>query len=188
MKVDEIGEYRLTNFHGRRKGPNITFSDHNLLSLNCIFENSEQKPQRIEMFNFKNPEGQEQFRERTTYSKQLTECFENDSTFEKQSQNWFKRLNKLFHLCFNKIRHRKRKQEDTEVQILLEQRKKLRRESQKETNQDYHQEISRVEEEIRRITNWEDATDIWDKFQEVANSDYHSSTQAMWKWEKEIIS
>ena len=123
-----------------------------------------------------------------TYSRQLTECFENDSTFEKQSQNWFKRLNKLFHLCFNKIRHRKRKQEDTEVQILLEQRKKLRRESQKETNQDYQQEISRVEEEIRRITSWEDATDIWDKFQEVANSDYHSSTQAMWKWKKEIIS
>ena len=138
----------------------------------------------MEMFNFKNPDSQEQFRHMTTYSRQLTECFEDNGPFEKQSQNWFRRLNKLFHLCFTKIRHRKRKQEDSEVHLLLEQRKKLRRVSQKETDQDYQQEISRVEEEIRRITSWEYATHIWDKFQQVANSDNPSSTQAMWRWKK----
>ena len=187
MKVDEIGEFRLTNFHGFRKGQNITFSDHNMLSLKCQFDQKETKPQRIEMFNFKNPDGQDRFKEMTTYSRQLTECFEDNSPFEKQSQNWYRRLNKLFQLCFTKIRHRKRKQEETEVEILLEQRKKLRRESQKDTNHDYQQDISRLEEEIRRITSWEDATHMWDMFQQVADSDNPTSTQAMWKWKKKLF-
>ena len=96
-----------------------------MVSLNCQFEPTEIKPQRMEMFNFKNPDSQEQFRHMTTYSRQLPECFEDNSPFEKQSQNWVRRLNKLFHMCFTKIRHRKRKQEDSEVHILLERRKTL---------------------------------------------------------------
>ena len=143
-----------------------------MVILNCKFEQTQTKPQRIEMFDFKNPDGQQRFREMTTYSRKLTECFEDDSSFEKQSQNWFRRLNKLFQLCFSKIRHRKRKQEESEIHSLLEKRKKLRRETQIETNQDYQQEILRVEEEIRRITSWKDAHHIWDMFQQVADSDY----------------
>ena len=52
---------------------------------------------------------------------------------------------------------------------------------------DYQQKIPQVEEEISRITCWRDADNIWAKFQQVADSDSSSSTQAMWKWKKELF-
>ena len=70
---------------------------------------------------------------------------------------------------------------------MLEQRKKLRRSNNNETIEDYQQKILEVEDKIRKITNWEDAHYIWDRFQQVANSDDSTSTQAMWKWKKKLF-
>ena len=53
MKVDEKGELKLSNFRGKK----TTYSDHNTVTLNCIFKEG-QTQSRHELFNFKNPEGQ----------------------------------------------------------------------------------------------------------------------------------
>ena len=45
----------------------------------------------------------------------------------------------------------------------------------------------RVEEEISRITQWKDAHHIWNMFQQVADSNNSTSTQAMWKWKKKLF-
>ena len=100
-----------------------------------------------------------------------------------QTQKWFKTLNNMFYQCFTKIRSRKRKRVITEVDVLLEKRKKLRR----ETEEDNSKAILKIEEEIGRISNWKDAKEVWKKFQDVADSDNSSSTQAMWKWKKKLF-
>ena len=179
MKVDEKGEFRLTNFHGRPGGKKITYSDHNIVSLNCKFTEGQTKPSRIELFNFQNVEGQQQFTDETTNTTKFSQCFQNNSPFLKQTQNWFRMFNRTIHRCFKKIRSRKRKQEASSVDLLLDQRKKLRRLNQKQTNIDYHQQILDIEEEISNITNWKNADYIWKKFEQVADSDNSSSTQAM---------
>ena len=69
----------------------------------------------------------------------------------------------------------------------MEKRKRLRRETQNETEKDYSRDILQIEEEIGRISNWKEAEEIWKKFQEVAESDNSSSTQAMWKWKKKLF-
>ena len=165
----------------------MTYTDHNIVSLSCKFEVSQIKPQRIELYDFQNIEGQQQFKELTTSTNKLSKCFEDNSPFLKQSQNWFRCLNSFFYQCFTKIRNRKRKLEVSEVDILLDNRKKLKRLSQEDTSVDYQQKITQVEEEISRITCWRDAENIWAKFQQVADSDCSSSTQAMWKWKKELF-
>ena len=96
MNVDDKGKYRLTNFHGYQGKQKITYSDHNIVTLNCKFKMSRNQPERIELFNFKNQEGQQLFMDLTTNTTKLTKCFEDDSTFLKQSQNWFKCINSLF--------------------------------------------------------------------------------------------
>ena len=96
MYVDEEGEYRLTNFHGLQRKGKVTYSDHYIVTLSCNFMTRKNKPERMELFNFKDPNGQQLFRELTTNTNKLTQCFEGDISFEKQSQNWFKCLNSYF--------------------------------------------------------------------------------------------
>ena len=104
------------------------------------------------MFDFKNPEGQNLFREITTNTQQLSECFQDNASFEQQSRKWFKRFNQIIHQSFTKIRQRKRKLVVSSVDILLEERKKLRRANSIETVEDYQQKIVEVEDKIRKIT------------------------------------
>ena len=187
MKVDERGEYTLSNFHGIGRGKKMTHGDHNIVTLECKFEPNQTKPPRIELFNFKNKEGQNMFKELTTQTNELSKCFEDNLPFLKQSQNWFKRLNSFFYQCFQRIRSKKRKQEVSEVEHLLELRKKLRRGTQKETDKDNQEHIQQIESEIQKLTNWKDRDYIWEKFQQVADSDNSASTQAMWKWKKQLF-
>ena len=148
------------------------------MTLNCNFREG-QTQRRHELFNFKNLEGQAQFKEETTNTIKFTQCFAGTDPFKKQAQKWFRTLNSTFYKCFHKIRSKKRKTEITKVDILLEQRKKLRRLLQHETDNDYQQQILDIEEEVGKITRWQDADYIWKKFEKVANSDNTSSTQAM---------
>ena len=48
----------------------------------------------------------------------------------------------------------------SEVDLLLDKRKKLRRLSQENTDMDYQLKITEVEEEISKITCWKDANNI----------------------------
>ena len=156
------------------------------MTLNCIF--SEDKTQRPEeLFNFYNLEGQAKFKEETTNTIKFTQCFEGGDSFKNQAQKWFRTLNNTLYKCFQKIRSKKQKIEITKVDQLLKQRKKLRRLLQNETDNDYQQQILHIEEEVSKITRWQDAQYIWEKFEKVADSDNTSSTQAMWKWKKQLF-
>ena len=83
MKVDNKGEYQLTNFHGQK----TTHSDLNVVTLNCRFSEGQTKHRPTELFNFKSKEGQQLFKEETTNTTKITKCFENSEPFEKQAQN-----------------------------------------------------------------------------------------------------
>ena len=74
----------------------------------------------------------------------------------------------------------------TNVDVLFDRRKKLRRIT-KDEGPDYQEEILVIEDEISKIINWRKADNIWSKFQEVADSNNSASIQAMWKWKKQLF-
>ena len=99
MVIDEDKLFPLSRYDkGIRKD-----SDHNtlILWLNICYQMK--KPERIELFNFKNEECQEKFFNKTELSTSLQECFQNRNSLEIQTNDWFKTLKSYFHQCFKKI-------------------------------------------------------------------------------------
>jgi hypothetical protein len=80
----------------------IKHSDHNTLMMYMDISFIEKKQERIELFNFKNLEGQEKFFHLTETKTELMKCFHNENSIAEQSQQWFKNLNKYFHQSFQK--------------------------------------------------------------------------------------
>ena len=105
MVIDEQRVHILTNFNPIRRGGKAIESDHNttVLELMCSFDRK--KPERRELFNFKNKDCQESFLALTSSTTKLTECFLNDQPFNQQAQKWNKSLNDIFHQTFRKIRN-----------------------------------------------------------------------------------
>ena len=62
-------------------------TDHNpvILEMNLQFSNI--KTERIEIFNFKNTEGQQRFQNLTTNTSEFSDCFLNNLPFETQAMN-----------------------------------------------------------------------------------------------------
>ena len=85
MVIDESRQHLLTNFNPIRTGGRAIESDHNtqILKLNLQYEG--RKIERIELFNFKNIECQENFKMLTSETTDFSDCFKFDSSFEKQS-------------------------------------------------------------------------------------------------------
>ena len=56
------------------------------------------------LYNFKNTECQEMFKNLTSQTRKLTECFSNEESFEVQSNRWNKTLNSCFQQSFRTVR------------------------------------------------------------------------------------
>ena len=85
-----------------------------------------QKPGRKEIYNFKNKESQDMFKEITT---KFSECFNNDLPILKQVGNWRNVLKSHCQRAFKKIRIDKKKHVKINLKImhLVGQRNKFRR-------------------------------------------------------------
>ena len=65
MKIDEEKKYILTNYKPAKKGSKAIDSDHFTLMMDVNLEIAPEKPQRREIFNFKNKQDQEVFKDIT---------------------------------------------------------------------------------------------------------------------------
>ena len=122
-------------------------SDHKgtYLEVNLIFSSA--KPDRMEIFQFKNTESQGLFKSLTTETLDFTNCFEDDLPFEIQAQKWRKCLNTYFHKSFKKVRiTNKPKKNNSTLGLLLSRRSALKKKLNKEEKDD--EEILKLEELI----------------------------------------
>ena len=71
MIVDEKGDNKIVRFDKRK----IIESDHNSLKLECELKYKPMKPERIEIFNFKDEECQQAFHKEFNISTKLTKTF-----------------------------------------------------------------------------------------------------------------
>ena len=85
MTIDVRREKALTNFSTVKAVGRAIESDHNVEILEIDLQFSNDKPERIEIFQFKNQESQLAFKRLTTETKEFSNCFNNDKYFEDQA-------------------------------------------------------------------------------------------------------
>ena len=90
MVIDENKKYVLTNYEQVRRGGKAADSDHATEYLDLDLEVISEKPQRREIWNFKNKECQEKFKMQTSQTKDFSNCFQNNLPIIKQIENWQK--------------------------------------------------------------------------------------------------
>ena len=104
MVIDEDRKYVLTNYRAAKMGGKAVDTDHNTQYMDVNLEMIVEKPERIEIHNFKDDEGQAIFKRLTTETKEFTDCFNDDLPFEEQMQHWEQLLNTYCRKSFKKIR------------------------------------------------------------------------------------
>ena len=87
MVIDEDKNYILTNYEQIRRGGKASDSDHNTLFMDLNLKILAAKPLRREIWNFKNKQSQEKFKQETSKTRDFTNCFQNDLDVEKQEKN-----------------------------------------------------------------------------------------------------
>ena len=103
-------------------------TDHNPVILEMNLEFSGNKIERIELFDFKNTEAQQVFKDLTTNTKELSNYFENNLPFETQALKFRKVLDTFFHRSFKKIRiTNKPKKNKTFIGDLMNERSRLKK-------------------------------------------------------------
>ena len=77
-----------------------------------------EKPERKELFNFKDPKAQQKFKNETSVTKEFTECFETNLPLDNQIEKWRQVLKSKCSKSFKKIRiNGKRKPKPLNQQI-----------------------------------------------------------------------
>ena len=126
MKIDSKRENPLTNFHGLNRNQKIIESDHNKMELILNIQVPVIIQRREEVFNFRDTDGQYLFHNMTNNSSKLRNSFKSGSSFEDQSSQFQKTLQGVFHQTFQKVRGTKRKPMPTELDLLMNERKKVK--------------------------------------------------------------
>ena len=127
MVIDERKDYILTNYQNVRKTGKAVDSDHftQFMNLDLKFEN--EKPQRIEIYNFKEKDSQNKFRKLTSETEAFSKCFMNDEPVLLQVRKWRNTLETFCKKSFRKIRIRKKNIKPLRPYIsnLIDERNKL---------------------------------------------------------------
>ena len=128
MKIDDDKNHILTNYKPARKGKKATDTDHFTEILDVDLEVVPEKPQRREIFNFKNKKAQEIFKEKTSKTEEFSKCFQTNYSTEEQIDQWRNVLNKHCKMAFKKIRinpKKKMKPLNPKMVHLINERNKL---------------------------------------------------------------
>ena len=122
MIIDEEREFCLSNFSQVKKNKQVVETDHNCMISDFDIYIPKRKPERVEIFNFRNKQCQEVFTKETNENMKLIECFDNDLPLEKQCRDWLKTFNSILYKCFRKVRVVKSRKKNDESHELLKER------------------------------------------------------------------
>ena len=187
MFIDEKRKSPLTNFLNKIRGRRITETDHNKLELYISIKAPLIKPRREEFFNFRTKHGQFLFNNHTSNSKVLKSCFKTERKLEDQALTFKREINNILHQSFQKIRGTKRKRENTEINQLFIERKRIKLDASDPANKNAQNQRDKVDKAISKLISDQNRNKINDLFQSIANADDSCNTLGMWKQVKKIF-
>ena len=102
MLIDEEKIFSLANYS--KKQQSLVHSDHNSIIVNLNLKEQKVQIERKTIFNFRNSEGLNKFKMKTTNTNKFSKCFSKQTTFKKQCKEWSKLVTTTVFQCFAKIR------------------------------------------------------------------------------------
>ena len=187
MVINEDRNDVLTKYASKKGIEKIVKSDHNLLvcSFDIILNHIVKKP-RVEIFNFKDVEGQKKFLLETSKNK-LAKSFDHSTDVNTNANKFHKTLMKLIHKCFKKVRVLPKR--DFELEQKLARKDTLARKlAESPVDADaVRQQLSTIDHEIQQHCANENAEKVRKQFQMMSNLDGGFSANGMWKVKKSVI-
>ena len=84
MVIDEEKKFILTNYKNARNGAKAIDTDHFTEYMDVNLQIITEKPERREIYDFKNRESQAAFKENTSKTREFSDCFETDQPLLEQ--------------------------------------------------------------------------------------------------------
>ena len=120
-------------------------------------------------------------------SEALTNCFKTDQHLEVQATTFQKTLNNIFHQSFQKIRGRKRKFNNTEIDYLLKERKRIKNTLKHSHSKAAQNRLEEIDKLIAVLTSKKNSEKINQMFQKFSSSIDSLNTLGMWKQVKKLF-
>ena len=184
MIIDDQRKDTITNFRGTKHGRKCVDSDHMTLRLNMNLKTLPHKPQRVQLLDFKNVDGQILFKRKTSETSELTDCFKSMLPLSEKCEKWFQILQAHCNKAFPIIRIRKNVMKSTAADHLINQRNKLKQSIEDGRLYDIG-DLTRLEERISDIIAEEEnnKAKLFKQFCDETNS---VNIAEMWKLKKTL--
>ena len=185
MVIDEDKKYILTNYQAVRNGGKASDSDHNTQYIDLDLKLETVKPERIEMFNFKDKEGQIKFKQLTSETSEFSQCFQNNSLLSEQIENWRTVLKSSCRQSFSKIRIKKNKliSVNPKFSKLIDERNALLKDCD---NPDDKRKLDKLNIEIASIEAEENRGKLMENFKYFSDNPEKIDMSKMWKLMKKL--
>ena len=185
MVIDERKQYILTNYKNVKKGGKAVDSDHFTQFMDLDLKLINEKPKRVEIYNFKEEDAQQQFKLLTTETDEFSKCFMNELPLYLQVNKWRNTLDKFCKKSFKKIRIRKKFVKPIKecISKLIDRRNLL---CSKQTDPEIEKEISKLSQEIADGEAKENREKIINNFKEISEDPDKINLQKMWKMSKKL--
>ena len=178
MEIDTDKKYILTNFQGVKAGGKAVNTDHLTTLLKVNLKVLPEKPNRIEMFNFKDINGQEKLKISTSETNDFSQCFMSKNSVNHQAADWMKVLFTHCARSFPKIRIRKKTLKVSAASRLIDQRRKLLKTETEDTK-----EVIDITEKNAEILTEEGRSKAY-KFRQFCDQDNTLNVREMWNLKK----
>ena len=143
-----------------------------------------QRPERQEIFDFKNVDSQTKFTNILNSENNLSKCFNNNEGLERKVQNWLGELNKVFSRSFKKIRQNG-KIKESEVSILQKKVSEILQSLKKEpNNESLKEDLEKVISKLTTLIGKQNRDKIVENFQMLDQSEDENFSNGIWKIKK----
>ena len=182
IEIDEEKKFVLEKITKTKKKTKVVQSDHNtIISKFKLTRKRNVKVERKEMFNLKNKEAQQVFKNLTSERGILTSRVKEDDTADTATKKFLKRLGGCIQQSFKKIRVTENK-EDKEIVDLFEKRRHLKAKDDKRSKE----ELVKVEGELADKCAEANYKKVQEEIKDIEDSDNGFNAAKLWKLKKKL--
>ena len=186
MVIDVDKKHILTNYSQAKQGGKATDSDHFTEYMDLNLQLVSSKPERKEIYNFKDTKSQETFHKMTSNTKEFSNCFQNNLPIHVQVQNWRRMLKSYCQNILKKIRINGKKRSkplNVKISALIDERNKI---VQSVSDQKNTKKLKEIEERISDMEAAENYEVIMKNFKRFGDNPESINLQEIWKLLKSI--
>ena len=183
MLIDEDRKYAISSYLRKK----VVHSDHYSIILDFDISWKKKKPERHEHFNFKNPEGLQEFKKILETEDNLSKCFDNSEPFKNQFDKWWHVFDNTHHRCFNKVRATEKVKPNATSELFKKRGELIQKLKIDQNNEQLKRDLETVILDITKAVGEENSKKIHDTFSKFDQSGGANVTANLWKLKKETF-